>query len=100
MRGGGSRKALRQASRLLGASPDPKLENKLSLLPVGEFERNLEGGAGIQRRPTLPERRTRFMAAGLPKVPLRPRNSIRSPLTVRAASFTPKNATRLANSLL
>jgi hypothetical protein len=42
----------------------------------------------------------RAIAAGLRSVPLRPRNSARSPLTVRAGPSTSKKAVRPGNSLL
>ena len=42
----------------------------------------------------------RRIAAGLPGLPLRPRNSVRLPLTRRLASSTWKNAVRSANSAL
>jgi hypothetical protein len=55
---------------------------------------------GSSPAPTLFESCARRIAAGLPGVPLRPRNSVRLPLTLRVASSTWKNATRSANSTL
>ena len=40
------------------------------------------------------------MAAGFPKLPLRPTNSARLPLKLRVGSSTSKKATRSANSVL
>ena len=42
---------------------------------------------GSSPGPTLPERRVRVIAAGLAAVPLRPKNSVRSPVTVRCDSL-------------
>src|SRR5208283_5174901 len=55
---------------------------------------------GSRAAPTLPERRARVIAAGALSVPLRPRNSVRSPLMVRDISSTSKKAVRSVNSVL
>ena len=55
---------------------------------------------GSSAAPTLPERRVRDSAAGRRSDPLRPMNSVRSPVTLRLASSTSKNATRSGNSML
>ena len=49
---------------------------------------------GSRAAPTFPDSRERVIAAGLPSVPLRPRNSVRSPLMVRVVSSTSKKAIR------
>jgi len=79
----GPPEAMHQVDGVVGVVPDAEPENDLTLLPVGELEGNLERGAGSNAAPTLPESRERVMAAGLRSVPLRPRNSVRSALTVR-----------------
>ena len=55
---------------------------------------------GSRPAPIFPDSPERVMAAGAPSVPLRPRNSRRSPVTVRSISLVAKNATRPANSVL
>ncbi len=70
-------------------------ENYFIFLPCSKFKTYLNGRTGIQAAPILPERRVLLMAAGALKVPLRPRNSIRSPLTERFVSSVSKKATRL-----
>ena len=54
---------------------------------------------GSSPAPTLPDRRARFNAAGSCGEPLRPMNSLRSPVSVRPGSSTSKKATRPANSV-
>jgi hypothetical protein len=54
---------------------------------------------GSSPAPALPESRTRRSAAGWARVPLRPMNSLRSPVTVRAGSLTSRNTIRPANSV-
>ena len=55
---------------------------------------------GSSAAPSLPERRDRVIASGLAELPFRPRNSVRSPESVRERSSTSKNATRPENSVL
>ena len=59
--------------------------------PSSSVSGDLHGGAGIEPAPTRPESRTRRRAAGLASVPLRPRNSVRSPVTVRIVSLQSTN---------
>ena len=55
---------------------------------------------GSSPEPTLPESLARPRPAGLARLPFRPRNSLLSPVTVRASSLTSTNATRSLNSVL
>ena len=50
-RGSRSAKAMRQVAGVIGVPPYPEREYDLTLLPVGELERNLDCGAGIQGGP-------------------------------------------------
>ena len=73
--------------KALRAELDPLLKaNKLS--PVAKLI--FSGGGGSAMR----------MAAGTAKLPFLPRNSFRSPVTVRVASSTSRNTIRSGNSVL
>ena len=64
------------------------MKHDLALLPVGQFERDLHGRARIEsRRRPCPTAARASCAAGSASVPLRPRNSVRSPVTVRCVSL-------------
>ena len=43
-----SAEAMRQVASVVGVTPNPELEDDLAFLSIGEFERNLDRGAGIQ----------------------------------------------------
>jgi hypothetical protein len=99
-RSGRSPEAIRQVAGVIGVTSYAEREDDLTLFPVRYLEGHMDRCAGIQSGPHLARNRDRVMAAGLRSVPLRPMNSVRSPLTVRAASSTSKKATRSANSVL
>ena len=48
-----SPEAIHQVAGVIGVSPDPEPEDDLALLPVGQFEWNLDGCAGVQTDPHL-----------------------------------------------
>ncbi len=100
VRSGGAARALHEARRVARGAPKAQAEHDLALLAVGEVEGDLDRRAGVEAAPTLPDRRARSSAAGAASAPLRPRNSVRSPVTLRAGSSTSKNATRSGNSVL
>ena len=94
-----SPKALDQLPHVVDIAADSQREDDLAFPAVGEFERHLHRRAGIEPAPTLPDSRVRDMAAGLAALPLRPRNSVRSPVTLRAESWTSTKAMRSGNSM-
>ena len=75
-------------------------ENDLILLAGFKIKAYLNRSAGVQRSPQPAGRRVRLMAAGARSEPLRPKNSVRLPVMVRAVSSTSKSATRPLNSVL
>ena len=94
---------MHQGAGVIRAAPagHAEPEDDLTLLPGGQLEAHLDRGAGIQRRSDLAgQSRPRSARPDCASVPLRPMNSVRSPLTVRVASSTSKKATRSANSVL
>ena len=75
--GGRSAKALDQVAGVVGVPPHAEHEDDLALLPVGQFELDLDRGAGIQGRADACRTGAyASMAAGVRSVPLRPRNSV------------------------
>ncbi len=76
--------------------PTPSLKTISRSWPSASSNGTWIAAHGSRPAPTLPESRARAIAAGLRSVPLRPRNSVRSPVTVRVASSASKNATRSA----
>ena len=87
----------KRRTRLLASSasrPTPSLKTISRSCPAASSNGTWIAAQGSKAAPTLPESRERFIAAGVRSVPLRPRNSVRSPLTVRTASSTSKKAIR------
>ena len=74
---------------------DAKNEDDLPLLSVRQFNATWIAPHGSSAAPTRFENLAR-PGLRVASVPLRPRNSVRSPVTVRVGSYTSKNATRSA----
>ena len=72
----------------------PSAENDLAHLPVGKSKGTCRAAQGSKPAPRRFDRCARSIAAGRSSEPLRPMNSLRSPVTVRAAPATSKKATR------
>ena len=75
-------------------APTPSVKTISRSWPSASSKATCIAAHGSSPAPTLPESARARIAAGLPSVPLRPRNSVRSPVTRRLASSTSKNATR------
>src|ERR1043165_2489015 len=94
----GTAEAPNELPRLLFTAGRAEDEDDFLLLSVFKRRGDLHCSARVKPAPTRPESRTRRMAAGFAGVPLRPKNSVRSPVTVRIVSLQPTKTTRSANS--
>ena len=83
MRCGRSPEAMHQVDGVVALRPTPSLKMNSRSCPSASSNGTWSAAQGSNAAPTLPESRNRVMAAGLRSVPLRPRNSVRSALTVR-----------------
>ena len=83
-RRGGSAEATRPGCwRRRRLAPAPSVKTISRSCPSASSNGTWIAAQGSRAAPTLPESRARAMAAGFRSVPLRPRNSVRSPVTVR-----------------
>ena len=86
----GAAEALHQLVGVVGARcRHAEQEDDLALLPSASSKRHLDRRAGIQsrRRPCRTGARCAHAPPDCASVPLRPRNSVRSPVTVRSVSL-------------
>ena len=80
--------------------PAPSTKTTSRSWPSGTSSGTCTAAHGSRPAPVLPDRYARCSAAGSASVPLRPRNSARLPVTVRAGSVALTNAVQPANSRL
>jgi hypothetical protein len=80
--------------------PTPRRKTRFPFLPVRQIEGDLHAPHGSSPAPTLPERRTRFSAAGSDRLPFRPMNSLRSPVSVRGGIVHIEESDAPGNSVL
>ena len=74
----------------------PKQKDQVLHFSGFEFEFGHDCCAGIAHGSIRPDSSTRLRAAGAESDPLRPKNSVRSVVSVRGRKFTSRNATRAA----
>ena len=85
---------------IVGVAATAQGEDDVALLPVGQLDLHLHRGTGIHRGAHPARESCAAKAAGCAGVPLRPRNSLRSPVKLRVGSFTSRKMMRPGNSVL
>ena len=96
VRRGGAAEPPHKVRGIVCVAPDAQSEDKCRFLsPTPSSNGTCIAPQGSSPAPTLPDRRAADIASGFERSPLRPRKAARSPVTIRLASVTLKNATRL-----